>query len=230
MGSSAEVITLGVGDVVWPFHNPGPRVRIGGGHGHQIEVDPTPAYLHDAALAGEVLHQVATKFPVPWPVTVYLLPHEEIGRTNGATYTDVDYDGPKDASGAYMGRSAAIFFSAKRIPIHPATTRYLVPHEYGHVVEEWLNERAGNKLWDGTLMREYTEMRGLETLSAYGAGLWHRVPGEVFANDFRILVCGIEPEYWPHHGISHPCEFPQDHPVVKWWATLVDEVGMDQAT
>lgn len=227
--SSTDVLSLSRDDVVWPFHKPVPYVRIGGGHRHQVEIDPTPAYAHDRATVAEVLRHVSEAFPVSWPVSIYLLPHEEIGRTNGATYTDVNYDGPKDSSGAYSGRAAAIFFSAKRIPIHPATTRYLVPHEYGHVVEEWVNERAGNKLWDGALMREYAEMRGLEGLSAYGAGLWHRVPGEVFANDFRVLVCDIEAEYWPHPGIIHPNKLGQDHPVVRWWATLVSEVTMEQA-
>lgn len=218
-----RTITLGASDVVWPFHKPTPYVRIGSGHGHQVEIDPTPAYAHDPALADETLQIVAATFPVPWPVSVYLLPHEEIGRTNGATFVDVDYDGPKDKGGTYTGRSAAIFFSAKRIPIHPGMTRYLVPHEYGHVIEEWLNERAGHQLWSGDLMREYAKLRRLEVLHAYGAGLWHATPGEVFANDFRILVCGAEPEYWPHPGITHPLKLAK-RPVQRWWQRVMDEL------
>lgn len=38
---------------------------------------------------------------------------------------------------------------------------------------------------------------------------------ELFANDFRIVVCGIEQEYWPHPGFTHPLKLAK---VRKWWA------------
>src|SRR5205823_804865 len=135
-------------------------------------------------------------------------------RTNGATHVEVDYDGPQDAKGNYTGRIGSIYLSAKRIPIHPAMTRYLVAHEYGHVVEEWLNERLGNKLHDDTLIGFYRQLRSLDKPRAYGAGEWHRTPGEVFANDFRVLVCGVEPEFWPHPGIERP---ETSYTIRGWW-------------
>lgn len=221
---TVEVSELMRDDIVWPFQGE-PYVRIGSGfRGHQIKIDPTPAYSHSLALATETLEHVSELFPVPWPVSVYLLPVEDHARTNGATYVDVDYDGPKENDGSYKGRVAAITASAKRIPIHPAMTRYLVPHEYGHVVEDWLNEQFGHQLYDAAILKAYSEVRGFEGSSReYGAGQWHATTSEVFANDFRVLVCRAETEYWPHPGTPHPSELGRRHPIVKWWAARVEE-------
>lgn len=223
--SEPAVLALDRDAVIWPFHDQQPYVKIGGRRGHSIKVDPTPAYAHHPSLTERVVAQVQSAFPLDWPVTFYLLPHEEIGRTNGATYVDADWDGPKDDKGAFTGRLASIFFSAKRIPIHPAVTRYLVAHEYGHVVNEWLNERAGHQLYSDELLAEYAEMRGMEMLPAYGAGFWHATPGEVFANDFRIVVCGIETEYWPHPGIDHPDGLIR---IRQWWAERQSGAHLEQ--
>jgi hypothetical protein len=215
-----DVIDLAPEKVVFPFGE-APYVKIGKSrYGHQIKVDPTPAYRHDRDLALQTLTRVAHLFPIEWPVNFWLLPAESVSRTNGTTHVDAeyDYDGPKDAEGNYPGSvSGNIYLSAKPIPIHPAMTRYLVPHEYGHVVEEWLNkQRENGKLHDNALIKEYAELRGMTTPDAYGAGLWHCTPGEVFANDFRLLVCGMEWEFWPHPGVARPETVPA---VVEWWRT-----------
>src|ERR1700716_4248298 len=96
---STDVVELTRDDIVYPFHKDTPYVRIGLGHGHQVDVDPTPAYGHDAALVRLVLDATAAAFPIDWPVSISLLPAESTSRTNGTTHVDVDYDGPKDAKG-----------------------------------------------------------------------------------------------------------------------------------
>lgn len=209
-------------DIAWPFEGE-PKIYVGPGRSRRtVTVDPTPAYPHDHGLVADILEKVAQKFPIDWPVTVHVLPVEEVGRTNGATSIDCvyDYDAPLVNNRYPATYHPTIHLSGKRIPPHPAMTRYLVAHEYGHVVEEWLNLGWGGKeLWDDTLIREYAELRKLPARpSSYGAGTWHAAHGEVFANDFRILVCGIEREFWPHPGIERPDGL---HAVRRFWRNAV---------
>jgi hypothetical protein len=51
---------------------------------------------------------------------------------------------------------------------------------------------------------EYAQLRGCDPATPYGGGTWHKSPGELLANDFRILVAGVEPEFWPHPGSPTP--------------------------
>lgn len=92
----------------------------------------------------------------------------------------------------------------------------LVAHEYGHVVEDFLNTAVrNNSLGSTATEQEYAELRGLPLhIDAGGGGHWHDKPGEVMANDFRLLVCGVEPEYWPHPGIPRPEGNTQ---LIDWW-------------
>lgn len=171
----------------------------------QHKVDPTPGYAHDVKLACEILDVCEKALPVPIPPTVYVLGFDDLGRTNGQTSYDCDYD-KKDEHGRGQ-RLHFIKLYGKRIPPHPAVTRYLVAHEYGHVVEDVIAFRLfKSESADQELLTEYAKIRGLERPSYYGPGTWHATPGEVFANDFRILVAGVEKEFWPHPGIQRPEE------------------------
>ena len=107
-------------------------------YGTHINVDPFPGYAHDVELVESTLEQVSQAFPLPDPFapTIALLSHEVLSRTNGQTHLEFDYRERKE--GVEAPWHGLIVLSAKRIPIHPGMTRYLVAHEYGHVVEDWL--------------------------------------------------------------------------------------------
>lgn len=230
------VVTLTDADVHWTFDNGGlPRVRVAtrpdGTWGRSIDLDPFPCYPHDPALVRRTAARVAAAFPLRWPVTYYVLPLEEPRRTNGGQYDDLDHWGEKDARGR-TPLQTFIVLPAKRIPPHPGVTRYLAAHEYGHSVEaaiaweRWDN--TGNRQNDyGAVQRElqceYVALRGLDGAHTQaGGGRWHLSVQEILACDFRILVAGIEPEYWPHPGIPRPEEVPA---LREWWETQRDEYG-----
>lgn len=209
-------------ELSWGFDNNGPSVALNehGGYRASETVDPFPGYPHDKALVEEMVGLVTSKFPITWPVTYYILSHEFLGRTNAyAQASAFDYgkkiEGAKDGEEQYS-RIPYIVLSGKRIPIMPAMTRYLVSHEYGHVVEDWIAKQRGQT--DSELLKGYSEMRGLtETPKSYGGG-WHITPGEIFANDFRILMTGLEAEFWPH-----PCSRPEYTPAVcEWWGKATE--------
>lgn len=219
-----EVVERTASDLHWPFEKAAePYYLCGKPHGHRTVVDPCPAYPHDTAAITTYLHLAAECFPVGWPVTGYVLHHECPSRTNGWAQTgDYDYHA-RDERGHYK-RYPSVVFPAKRIPIHPAMTRYVATHEYGHVVEAWIVysrtdatkdgarfEESEKALWD-----EYAALRGMEHngRANYGGGTWHANLGELFANDFRILICRAEEEYWPHPGIPRPEDVPG---LKKWW-------------
>jgi hypothetical protein len=216
-----EVIERTAADVVWPFEQSGsPYVVVGRPRGSRTTVDPFPAYPHDAEQIGRYLDLAGGEFPVGWPLSAYVLHQETTARTNGwAQPGDYDYSGEKDARGHYP-RTPCVVFPAKRIPPHPAMTRYVAVHEYGHIVEAWIvycrtsvSEKFEDK--ERELTQEYAALRGFtEGDVPYGGGNWHKTLGEVFANDFRILICGVEAEYWPHPGIPRPNEIPG---LKKWW-------------
>lgn len=218
-----DVVTLTRDDMIWPFRGqPYFQLQV---LRRRIEVDGTPGYGHDPALVKTTLREVATRCPIPYPVTVYVLPVEDVSRTNGCTLVDIDYQQPADADGKHRAVAAQIVLSGKRIPPHPAMTRYLVAHEYGHVVEEWINTGLrGNPINGAETEREYAALRGLEMRPDGGnAGRWHATPCEVLANDFRVLVCGIEADYWPHPGVAWP---KYELGVREWWRQRLAALGV----
>ncbi len=119
-----------------------------------------------------------------------------------------------------------IVMSGKRQPPHPAMTRYLVAHEYGHNVE-WMLERVRDSktLHSGEVVAEYAKLRGLpdDALHHGSGGRWHDSATEIFACDFRILVGQTETEHWPHPGIPHPVDVDAD--LAAWWAQSLDEMS-----
>lgn len=201
---SIRVVSLKSGDLTWSFDDKPPSWRtksVVGGWGHAANVDPTPCYSHDRALVLAEAQHVDDVFRVGVPVTIHISRWEEIGRTNGWASQEWNYYAGKN--GDEKKWEGAIALAGKRIPLHPAMTRYLVSHEYGHVVDYWLCHVRG--LQPNGLDEEYRELRRLPKSSGrYGPGRWHSNVGELIANDFRILVAGRELEFWPHPGIARP--------------------------
>lgn len=187
---------------------------------YEERVDPFPAYRHRLDLVGEVLGACVRAARMPHPVTVWLPDREALSRTNGWT----TYDAWTDEEGAPSWEHH-IVLSGKRIPIHPAVTRYVVPHEYAHAL--WLEHAARyNGFSRDELARQYAELRGVSDHHASG-GRWHDAVEEIAACDFRILILGAETGYWPHHGTAFPrhgdaCE--------RWWRDRIAEVAADKAS
>lgn len=166
----------------------------------QVHVDPFPAYPHDVQLVMRELRKVARAFPIGVPVSVNVLEREGPERTNGHCEIVHDYQAKKKPA----PWSARIVLWGKRIPPHPAMTRYLVAHEYGHAVAQFLARKLRHKDAE-RLYREYRSFRPVRRRPRYyGGGTWHASSSELFANDFRILVAGVEPEFWPHPGFARP--------------------------
>jgi hypothetical protein len=198
-----RVITLTREDIYWPFRGE-PQIFTqpvnANTYKSSVNVDPFPAYAHDAELVRQVMQKVEDSFPIEHSPDYYLLPCEDVGRTNGYAQRDWIYNG----SGEERTYEGHVILSAKRIPPHPAMTRYLVAHEYGHHVQWAIETKRGMKDESvSELTREYMALRP-GTQNGDGGGLWHSKTGELFANDFRILVAGVEPEFWPHDGFPHP--------------------------
>lgn len=186
-------------------------------YGHTSTFDPFPAYPHQAADAGRAAAHVAGCCPPLWDVDCYLADCEEDSRSNG--HSNIHEDGHYE-NGTWVKDepSGMILLSGKRIPPHPAMTRYLVAHEYGHNVEYMLNHVRGARHTPGCdeLEREYAVMRGLPAASVHHGegGTWHDSACEILACDFRITVCDVEAEFWPHPGIPRPEAVPA---VRGWW-------------
>lgn len=212
---SLNVIPINDGDLRWGFTDAMPSFSVkAGSYTHSERVDPFPCYAHDRALVESELNRTAGLFPLPFPVYLYVSAFECEGRTNAHASTGYDYDA-KQVDGEYPTGNGTIVFSGKRIPITPAMTRYLVSHEYGHLVEEALKKA---KRLD---IDEYAKMRGCEPRGTdfYGGRTWHKAFGEIFANDFRIIICDREPEFWPHP-VSHP---NADKTLIEWWIAQAEQ-------
>jgi len=191
-----EVLVHLIEGLHWSYDADGPTQKPVGAY--QTKVDPFPCYHHDLALVEGLAATLRAKAPVPRDVNVNVLTHEDLHRTNGWATHYSDYSKEKEDDGAY-GWTGCIVLSGRRTEIHPAITRYVTVHEYGHVVEYALAElRHGKKEMDSNPIRdEYADLRGLRKDVPYGGRTHHLMPCEVMANDF-LHVMGVEREYWPH--------------------------------
>jgi hypothetical protein len=209
---------------LWSFEKDLPFYRVGGSQGaytSQVTVDPFPGYHHDIGLVEDCLHSVENACPIFNSPDVYVLRHETDSRTNGWADIGYLYD---DESKELKRWEARIVLSGKRIPPHPAMTRYLVAHEYGHHVQ-WALARVLDQE-DHDFLDDYARLRNATTHMHYGGGTWHDYPGELFANDFRILVAGAESEFWPHPNFEHPSSCSK---IVKYWEQAKEILSEDNS-
>lgn len=197
----------------WPFSSEGkPSFYIQDGTYKRSEtVDPFPGYAHCFANVSALTDMINTRIQLDGLTDIYLPAYETPERVNGWASTQSWYNNDHDnAFGAY------IVLSGKRIPILPAMTRYLVTHEFGHVVQYWMEKRYKLKNLKAAYIKDLRQpLDGdAESPAYYGGRTWHLSIGEVFANDFRIAVCGTEAEFWPHTNRLHPTESPK---VLLFW-------------
>jgi hypothetical protein len=210
-----DFVELTPADVIWPFDQKGePYVLVGGGKWpRRTPVDPFPGYAHDIALVRETAARVADVWPLPFPLRVYLLHYEIPSRTNGWEQMDAgDY-----STGKGKDWVCSIALIGKRTPPHPAMTRYLVAHEFAHAVVDALLLARGEEPGKDVVVEEYSKRRDLCPSPAYGGGTWHLKAEEVLANDWRILVAGVEVDFWPHPGVPRPEEVPG---LREWWFSV----------
>jgi hypothetical protein len=209
-----KVTLLTDSDAIWKWEDSKCSFSLktpNGSQTHSIVCDPFPCYSHDKEYVLKISEVVEKSFTLGFPSYYYLLPFEEISRTNGNARKCIDYNSEEQPY-AYEGM---IVLSGKRIPIHPAMTRYLVAHEYGHLVDNWICYKRG--LDADALDEEYAKMRNIPFSDEYGGRKWHTNIGEIIANDFRIVVAGVEDEFFPHDCI-HP---HKDKNVIEWWENAV---------
>jgi hypothetical protein len=221
-----RVIEVTSKDVSWDWSSETPHyyATISGLENRSyVKLYPTPCYPHDAKLVAKTLAEVEATFKVKNPTTVFVFHYDIDGRTNGWTEYAANYTTKTEV--------CPIFLAGKRIPPMPSMTRYLVAHEYGHVVsshlalamfrekeDEYTSHNPRRRMYE-----EYTKIRcpELVTPAYYGPMTWHASLPEIFANDFRILVAGKEPEFWPH-----PVEYPTKvKKLVSWWKKAVKQHG-----
>lgn len=219
MKAHDDQVVITLTDPEWGFDDRPPAyfVSHAGCYKREVRVDPAPAYAHDPELVRRELEHLRTVAPLPIPLAIVLLGHEVTSRTNGQFLAECAWSRKADNEPAPA--VGIIILGAKRIPIHPAMTRYLVAHEYGHAVEDELKRRRGLK--DGAIKAEYVEKVRPTASTSYGCGRWHANVGELFANDFRILVAEREVEFWPHAGFDRP---EQNLAAVGYWAQVAREL------
>lgn len=220
MSYSISLHETGLQDANWSFDSSAPMWRpvVDGESRYTAAttLDPFPAYGHDLATVKDAIAHVQQMFKPKWDVHLYVSDREHVGRTNAfSTYANNYYGDDKDTRPVDYG---VIFMAGKRIPPHPAMTRHLVAHEYGHQVEWMLDVATGGRLDQREFIKRYAEVRGLNALHHGDGGNWHNAPSEIFACDFRILACGLEIEYWPHPGVPEP---QADYRLVAWWDDIL---------
>lgn len=222
-----KIVYLGQSQLSHPFERE-PSVHIKTRFGwHTETVDPFPCYSHDRDVLEDTIKRVEESFrlPPPFSPSWYVLEFDGKPQVNGSASRQFDY-WSKRAQKLKKERETIGSLSAnlpewhgylilygKRTPIHPAMTEYVVAHEYGHIVDYYIERMAGHEPDRQLGDKDYAKLRNMKNDQSYGGKKWHKNIGEVIANDFRILIAGIQPEYWPHD-YSRPIEGTELH---KWW-------------
>lgn len=215
MNPNDRIFELGPGDIRWPFSSSSePELvllaRPGEGWNQSVPVDPFPCYSHPRERVLAEVTEIEAKLPLPQPPRYFLLSFEPRERTNGWANFNNTYVDPNDTS-KYEPRPI-ITLCGKRIPLHPAMTRYLVAHEYGHIAHYSLALAMG--IDSEEFAKRYArDVRKIDYSAGYGGGRWHTNTGEIIANDIRIALLGKEPEFWPHD-VTHPWALPE---IAQWW-------------
>lgn len=239
-----EVVTRDFTDIRWSYDSDPtvvPGAQFNKRYGNKVQ--PAPCYGHDVGLVKELLQECHEKAPLCAPVTVTVLHMIDGHQTNGWAQQDWDYyscnhPDPCYECDVYDGNEkirsrnwdGIIVLSGRNTEIHPAIARYVVPHEYGHVVSYALDLLRYNNTKSSPgdkVIREWAKVRRLpEELwdLPYGITNHHRMPGEIFANDFRYYVMERETEWWPHSDSVKPLGAPGTKRAMTWWDKAVDEL------
>lgn len=208
--AKATIRRLGARQLVWQFHQPSPRARVLE-HADEL-MDPFPCFSHDIDIVRAGLAHLGFVEPLV-PLTVWISEFEPVSRVLAFTAQRLKYsqhEPPKL-------KANAILLAGKRTPIHPAVTRYLVAHEYGHALEDWIETARGLK--SDALHEEYLALRAGVGRHHGDGQRWTDAIGEVMACDFRVAVANVETEFWPHPGIPLP-----DARIAQWWDEAISDV------
>lgn len=190
-------------DINWPFHEK-PSVSLETKpYGTTQEVDPFPCYSHNEELVRNEIAYIEKVLPLPYMPQWFILSHEGPCRTNGWAADNKDYQWDKATDKRTEIPMPYIGIYAKRIPPMQSLTRYLLAHEYSHIVD--YNLRHLMQCESQRFHEIYAGIRGIQPNQKYGALNWHNNIGEIFANDVRIIVFNKEGEFWPHN-VPHPME------------------------
>lgn len=216
-------------EIVWPFKG-SPRHKIkqlGSGYFSNIEVDPFPCNTHNADILRTKIDEIEKLFPIGTLLQWISLPHEVVERVNAWAQSNQIW-GDHDEIKKKHRLDASIVFSGKRANIHPAMTKFLVAHEYGHAVDSWINsimKEEENNRDENLFHKKYAEMRGLEWKSDedYGGGNYHDTIVEIIADDFRIVVGKTDPDFY-----QHSCGNPVNNwDVIRFWDEMREKYGFD---
>lgn len=239
-----EVVLRKPEDLVWPMGRmeSTPEYMVGcGSYPRAQKVDPYPCYAPDFCLSHELIRECEEKFPLTDSTCgFYLLSHEVIDRFNGTTFTDTIYDDARKTTvkcGCGCGKDIDLYpqalfvvLSGKRIPLQPSMLRYLVAHEYGHMVFHYITRKRGFRDSDDkSVLESYMEVRGVSKehyTTVYSGAKWHSNPGEIFANDFRTLIMGREQEFWPHNKFFAPPPQLCTTKLFDWWEESCNLCGV----
>ena len=204
-----RLVVLKHEDARWSFDDQGPKLVLEMKPYAQTErVDPFPCYAHDVKVVKDQIQEIESMVRMKFMPRWFVLPFESTSRTNGWANGNSYHTGKGNK---YLPHPY-IVLSGKRIPLHPAMTRYLVAHEYGHIVQVNLQHIMGLN-WDEFCKMYAKDVRKIPYQGRYGGQMWHLNTGEIIANDVRLALLRKEEEFWPHE-VPHTYQVPR---VMKWW-------------
>lgn len=204
-------------ELVWSFDSGDkPRFELKtDGYPATVYVDPFPCYTHSLDLVECEVEYAESVVKLAFLPHYFILPVESTSRTNGWADANKMYLSSEDGKDKWEPRPY-IVLQGKRIPLHPALTRYLISHEIGHTVHANLAHKMGFDYWPFAEMYA-KDVRKIPYSGASGGLKWHSCSAEILANDFRVGVLEKETEFWPH---DVECPSPE---IVAWWRERIKE-------
>lgn len=200
----------------WDGSNPSfltktPNSKHGGIH---LKFDPFPCYHHNLDLVKSELDRIKNIFPIKFDIYYFIFQYECHSRTNGQAYTNTIKYKTEKQKPTWDG---VVDLYGKRIPLHPAMTRYLTSHEMGHLIDQWICDQK-DLPYNG-LDKDYAKLRKIKYSDNYGGRKWHTNIGEIIANDIRICLFNSEVEFWPHD-----CEHPlKNQKIIDFWKEMKEK-------